>query len=315
MAVSPESPFQGAHSRDVYLRRRALAAAAAVVALALLVWALSGLGRASTIQPRAVSGSSGVLAPPPWEASGATGLPSPADQNAAVARFADLGLPLYCGGGRGRYVALTFDDGPGLGTTELLTRLHGAGARATFFLIGRQVGKYAPLVRAERDAGTVGDHTFNHPFLTHADPVVREFEVAHTQLLLRDLLGDPITLFRPPYEAHNPAIDRLVKRKGMLTVLWDVDSRDSAHADAAQVAYNVDSGLRPGSIVLMHEHYPTTQAALPKILTTLARRGLRSVTIPELLALDPPTPAQLRAGFRGCEAARSGARSAAPGGA
>ena len=45
---------------------------------------------------------------------------------------------------------------------------------------------------------------------------------------------------------------------------------------------------------------PETLVALPRILRTLERKGYRSVTIPELLALNPPSDQQVQAGFQGC---------------
>src|ERR671923_257040 len=78
----------------------------------------------------------------------------------ALARAA---APLYCGGRHGRYVALTFDDGPGPYTARLLRILARAGARATFFVIGSRVAAWPGLVREEVRRGAVGNHTWSHP--------------------------------------------------------------------------------------------------------------------------------------------------------
>jgi hypothetical protein len=59
-------------------------------------------------------------------------------------------------------------------------------------------------------------------------------------------------------------------------------------ARAADVVRNVERGLRPGAIVLMHDIHPWTAAALPQVLQAITKRGLRAVSVPELLALDPP---------------------------
>ena len=55
---------------------------------------------------------------------------------------------------------------------------------------------------------------------------------------------------------------------------------------------NVLAGLRPGAIVLMHDIHPWTLRALPRILRAIRLRGLRAVTVPELLALDAPAAHQ-----------------------
>jgi hypothetical protein len=61
--------------------------------------------------------------------------------------------------------------------------------------------------------------------------------------------------------------------------------------------------LRPGSVVLLHENLRQTQFALPAVLRGLRAAGLQSVSIPQLLALDPSTLEQLRAGIHGCPGA------------
>ena len=63
-----------------------------------------------------------------------------------------------------RCIALTFDDGPKLGTTDvLLDGLRERGAAATFFLVGDQAVMYPDLVRRMQQEGhQVGNHTWSH---------------------------------------------------------------------------------------------------------------------------------------------------------
>jgi chitin deacetylase len=68
--------------------------------------------------------------------------------------------------------ALTFDDGPGPDTEALLEVLRAAGARATFFVLGRNVEEApwcgdaararALAVRAAREGHVLGNHTWSH---------------------------------------------------------------------------------------------------------------------------------------------------------
>ena len=79
-----------------------------------------------------------------------------------------------------------------------------------------------------------------------------------------------------------------------------MDSRDSLGANWAGIIQNVESDLRPGAIILMHENRGQTIRALTTLLPELHRRHLRSVTVPELLAGDPPSMAQLQTPGGGC---------------
>jgi peptidoglycan/xylan/chitin deacetylase (PgdA/CDA1 family) len=84
-------------------------------------------------------------------------------------------------------------------------------------------------------------------------------------------------------------------------VLWNVDPRDWATSDWRAIGDRVLAGLHPGAIVILHETRPQTLIALERIvLPALARRHLTAVSVPELLALDPPSLTQLREGYAGC---------------
>jgi peptidoglycan-N-acetylglucosamine deacetylase len=79
----------------------------------------------------------------------------------------------------------------------------------------------------------------------------------------------------------------------MVQVLWSATSGDDLkHPTAKSVARNVIRELRPGAIVLLHDIHPWTVSAMPAILKAIRLRGMRAVSVPELLVLDPPGPQQ-----------------------
>lgn len=242
-------------------------------------------------------------------------LPSAAEQQSALSRLLATGLPVFCAGPQHRYVALTFDDGPGPRTAQVLRILGAAGQRATFFILGRQLADYPDLPAVEARAGAVGDHTFSHGDLTRLDPVTRTAELSQTRSLLERLTDRPVTLFRPPYGVRNPGVDAVSQQLNLLQVTWNVDTQDAEGARAADIVSLAKAGMRPGAIILMHENKPETLVALPRILRALQRRGFHSVTVPELLALNPPSDQQLRAGFQGCVSAERPSRAFSPTGA
>ncbi len=219
---------------------------------------------------------------------------------ADVRRLARYGLPLFCGGRARRVVALTFDDGPGPYTTLALRKLREFHARATFFLVGKSIAAYPRVAARERPFAAVGDHTMTHPFLPALAHTAMVWQIAAAKSLIERAAGQAVALFRPPYEGRTPAVDREARALGLLEVLWSVDSADSLGANYAGIEHNVITGVRPGSIVLMHENRGQTIRGLPAIFAALARDHLKPVTIPELVAEDPPSSSQLREGWRGC---------------
>ena len=139
----------------------------------------------------------------------------------------------------------------------------------------------------------VGNHSWSHPRLTEIPRWVAWLELARTQALMEAQLGWRPRLFRAPYEQHNARTDEITRSLGLVEVFWSVVSGDDhPKATARSVTRHVLAGLRPGAIVLMHDLHPWTVQALPAILRAIRLRGMRAVSVPELLALDPPAPGQ-----------------------
>jgi peptidoglycan/xylan/chitin deacetylase (PgdA/CDA1 family) len=221
-------------------------------------------------------------------------------ESSAVRSLISLGKPIYCAAPHGDEVALTFDDGPGPYTQLVMKKFRLHHANATFFDVGRNIGLVAGATRRERALGAVGDHTFTHPLLTSLAPAEAESEIVRTQSALERSTGAPVFLFRPPYGAHNPAIDSIVRAHGMLQILWTVDSADSLGANYAQIERNVIGGLRGGAIILMHENHGQTVRALPNIFGALRDKHLRAVSVAQLLTDATPSTAQVSGGGAAC---------------
>jgi peptidoglycan/xylan/chitin deacetylase (PgdA/CDA1 family) len=220
-------------------------------------------------------------------------LPLPA-QLPTVPRLIQQASPVYCGGTRGHNVALTFDDGPSPYTvrlTRVLQRLH---ARATFFDVGSRIGYWPAAARAQARAGELGNHTWSHPYLASISLVDVRRELQWTQRTIGRNVDAVPRLFRPPYEQATSEIDLVARSLGLLDVRWSVDSGDShPGARPAAVARAGIAGLRPGAIILFHDPHPSTPAVAAAVVRAARRRGLRPVTVSELLAREPPSLRQI----------------------
>ncbi len=298
-----------ARARARKLRRRQTALTVLLAALvgAIAVVVISGGGSSPSAATRATS------APSRTQLRGATPAPARGGPHhlsaspraaATIRRLLRLGLPIYCGGPRGNAVAFTFDDGPGVYTNLALKKLTQAHEQATFFDVGRSMNAWPGYLPRELRVAAIEDHTYTHPELTALPPSQVTWQLLTTQRMIEAQSGERVDMFRPPYELHNPVVDGIARRLGLLEILWDVDSRDSLGANWTQITANVEAGLRPGAIIEMHENHGQTIRALTTLLPELRRRHLRSVSVPELLAIDPPSPAQVRAGPYGCGAGK-----------
>ena len=163
--------------------------------------------------------------------------------------------------------------------------------------------QYRGYIARELRVGAVGDHTYTHPVLIALSAGQITWQLSATAWKIDAQAGGRVALFRPPYELHNAVVDRIAHRLGLLEILWNVDSQDSVGASYARIIQIVEAGLHPGAIILMHENRGQTIRALTTLLPVLHRRHLRSVSVPELLASDPPSTAQVRKGPNGCAVA------------
>lgn len=185
-----------------------------------------------------------------------------------------------------RMLALTFDDGPDPQVTPVvLATLKRHEARATFFVLGRNVRRWPELVKQAAGEGhAVGSHAYSHP--ERCSPAEARRQLAETADLIEQATGDRPTLFRPPYGITTGNLCETALGEDYTAVLWTISSADSRPISAVTIAQNVIHTPNPGDIVLMHDGagHAATAKALEQILTELGATGFRFVTLPELLA-------------------------------
>jgi peptidoglycan/xylan/chitin deacetylase (PgdA/CDA1 family) len=175
-------------------------------------------------------------------------------------------------------ISLTFDDGPHPAhTPRILQILAEHRATATFFLQGHECEQYPDLVRAIAAAGhEIGSHGYHHldARAESRERYVAEAMQAHA--LIEKILGRSLPrLFRPPYGNVTPGTVLALVRRGFQFVFWTTDTQDSFIEDRdALVAHVARQPIAAGDILLLHEDYAHTVAALPDILEEISRRSL-----------------------------------------
>ncbi len=195
-------------------------------------------------------------------------------------------------GHRRREVALTFDDGPGEFTPQIIRILHDTHTPATFFVIGEWARKYPQLFAAEaRDGFEIGDHTETHGYLALMSPAAQEQEIDDAATWIRRAGAPSPRLFRPPYGSFDASTLAILRARRLLMVLWSADTSDYTRPGVSRIVYTAVSGAQPGAVILMHDgggDRSETVASLPRIITRLRQRGFRLVTVSQLVADDPP---------------------------
>lgn len=179
-------------------------------------------------------------------------------------------------------VALTFDDGPGERTGEILDQMQKYGAHATFFMLGQKVPSYPALVKRMKESGCeLGNHSYDHANLTKLDGGSVSAQIQKTNDQIRAAAGASATVMRPPYGAVNSGVAASV---GMPVILWNIDTLDWKTRDARKTIEAVMGSVNDGDIILMHDiHTESVDAAL-ELIPKLQESGYQLVTVSELAA-------------------------------
>lgn len=188
----------------------------------------------------------------------------------------------------GNYIALTFDDGPHpQNTPRLLDILAKRNVKATFYVIGRNVGLYPQVLRRTVAEGhEIGNHSQTHPLLSKLGDSGLRQEMKRCQDAIGSAAGVRPRTMRPPYGGLLQRQRELVHQEfGYPTILWSVDPLDWRRPGPSVVTSRILSATTPGGIVLAHDLHGQTVDAMPATVDGLLRRGFRFVTVSQLIAM------------------------------
>ncbi len=189
-----------------------------------------------------------------------------------------------------KLVAFTFDDGPVAYTEDstamrILKTYEKYGQTATFFYVGQKINEASvPEMKFAQSIGCeAGNHTFTHCFLTEKTADEIKEELTKTAEAEEKVLGVAPKLMRLPYLAANETVTATVDYP---MINCSVDSRDWADIPTEEIIQRImdaeAAGELENAVVLLHEQYATTAAAVEYLLPTLIEKGYRFVTVSEL---------------------------------
>ena len=188
-------------------------------------------------------------------------------------------------------MALTFDDGPGAGTLEILKILAAYGVPATFFQCGQNVRRAPEISHWIRASGhEIGNHSHTHPNCALQPPSFIEAEFQLAQEAIADATGTAPVLMRAPFGVRWFGFAGMQARLGLTGVMWSVLARDWK-LPAAAIADRVLAGAQDGAIVCLHDgrgmlkdpDISSTIEAVRRIVPELLEKGYRFETVSQLL--------------------------------
>ena len=199
----------------------------------------------------------------------------------------------------GKVIYLTFDDGPGPYTDELLDVLDKYGAKATFFVTGNRANYRSAITRAYNAGHSIGVHSYTHDYGTIYSGEETFFDdFTRTEDMIYELTGSYTQLCRFPggssntVSRYNPGImTRLtndLNDMGYAYFDWNVSAADTA-SDATR--YTVIENFKESvpkhdySVVLQHDTNAFSVDAVEEILSWGIKNGY------SFRALDLTSPA------------------------
>lgn len=176
-------------------------------------------------------------------------------------------------------VALTFDDGPSKYSKAIVDILKEYQVGGTFFYNGVNVKKHKDAVHYAKVNGySIGNHSMTHPLLTKLDYVNQEKELIEANQIIEEIIGEKVTLFRPPYGATNETTIDIANKHGNKLVFWNIDPEDWKIRNSDEIVNEILTSNPSGSIILLHESQYVVDA-LPRIIEYLQGEDLEIVSL------------------------------------
>ncbi len=207
-------------------------------------------------------------------------------------RSSDVFAPSVWRGKKGRNaIALTFDDGPGPGTADILEILDRHHAKATFFQCGENVQRAPQLSRMVSEAGhEIGNHSHTHSncALRSAEFIMSDF--ARAQQAIADATGKFPALVRAPFGVRWFGFREMQQALNLHGVMWTVIGRDWK-LPANEISKRVTETVSDGAIICLHDgrgltpnpDISSTTGALRQIIPALLDRGYHFETVSQIL--------------------------------
>ncbi|MDJ0734033.1 MAG: polysaccharide deacetylase family protein [Nostocaceae cyanobacterium] len=193
-----------------------------------------------------------------------------------------------------KIVALTYDDGPNPPyTNQLLSVLEKLQAKATFFVVGKNVEKHPEVVKLILSKGhELGNHSYSHLPMILKTPSFIKSDIDRTDKLIRQLGVQQKIHFRAPFGIKRFILPFMLDKMNKKNILWNLDPQDYAASNSKEIEDYVLEHIKPGSIILLHdgsqdgdENTSKTITATENLIEKLRQQGYQLKTVSELLML------------------------------
>jgi polysaccharide deacetylase family sporulation protein PdaB len=185
-------------------------------------------------------------------------------------------------------IALTFNIGWGDEKAgPILEELKKENVKsATFFLAGSWAERHPDLVEKIKKSGfEVGILGYNYVDYSELEDLEIRKDILKAQVAFGKLNIKDIKILRAPTGHFDERTLKIAERYGYTVVHWSIDSQDWTNPGVERIAENIKDANK-GDIILLHasDSAKQTAKALPLIIEDLRGKGLKLVTVSEMIA-------------------------------
>lgn len=188
----------------------------------------------------------------------------------------------------GKYLALTFDDGPHeLLTPDLLDQLKKTNTKVTFFVMGVKAVIHPNILkRAHQEGHEIANHVWDHPVLSKIPWQEVDRQLKATSDAIYNATSAHPKVMRPPYGNTNNKLSRHISSDVQYPVImWSLDTQDWRRPGSNEIVKRVLDKAEDGTVILCHDIHPGTIEAIPIIIEQMRKKGFEFKTVSELIDL------------------------------
>jgi peptidoglycan/xylan/chitin deacetylase (PgdA/CDA1 family) len=194
------------------------------------------------------------------------------------------------GSGRNKLIALSFDDGPGLNTEEILKILDEKEVKATFFMLGSSIEKKPDLLKEVYSKGhEIANHTYNHinffKYKKEDKKEKLETELLQTQDLIKSIIDYETKLVRYPYGYSAEDALEVAEKNNYKVINWTFGI-DWKKLSKEEMLEQYLANIKSGYIFLMHDLPKNSKVTeiLPILIDEAKKKNYKFVTVSEIIS-------------------------------
>lgn len=177
------------------------------------------------------------------------------------------------------YVALTFNNGPTMYTSEIADILNKYGVGGTFFFSGNYAKKNTDLVQYVHTKGySIGSYGMKNVVLSNLSSTEQEQQYLQSTQIIENITKEKVVLFRPPYGLFNTDTQNIIQSHDAKIVLWNKDSEDWK-TDAKGITLDFVKKEDSFGYILLLEETQETVDSLPSLIEYLQKQHFKIVNL------------------------------------